>query len=133
MKANIGVFLGVEPSGGAANSLETANVYSTSGSAISVAAGRLSFTLGLVGPCFSIDTACASTLAALHVGASALERGECPSAIGAGTKVLTEAGNLATSIAGMVSARGRCHTFDEHADGYVRGEGCGAFLLVASS
>ena len=46
-----------------------------------------------------------------------------------GTKVLSEASNMATAIAGMTSARGRCHTFDHRADGYCRGEGCGAFCL----
>ena len=61
--SNTGVFVGVEPSG-----LENkeANVFSASGGASSVTAGRLSFSLGLVGPCYSIDAACASSLAALH-------------------------------------------------------------------
>ena len=47
-----------------------------------------------------------------------------------GTKVLSEAANYATSIGGMTSARGRCHTFDERADGYLRGEGCGVAVLA---
>lgn len=127
------MFLGVEPSGISGESRESANVYSASGMAGSVASGRLSFALGLTGPCFSIDTACASALAALHVAATAMRGGECASAVGAGTKILTEAANFAISVAGMTSPRGRCHTFDDDADGYCRGEGCGAFLLVSGT
>jgi acyl transferase domain-containing protein len=66
MQAEMGVYLGIETSSGG-TSTETPNAYSASGAAISVASGRLSFVLGLVGPCFSVDTACASALAALHV------------------------------------------------------------------
>ena len=61
--SNTGVFVGVEPSG---LEKKEANVFSASGGASSVTAGRLSFSLGLVGPCYSIDAACASSLAALH-------------------------------------------------------------------
>ncbi|KAJ1457607.1 beta-ketoacyl synthase, partial [Pelagophyceae sp. CCMP2097] len=129
-RANVGVFLGIEP-GGASATRETADAYTASGGSSSVAAGRLSFSLGLVGPCLSIDTACASALVALHVAASALRHGECPSAVAAGTKVLSEAGNFVAAVAGMISKVGRCHSFDQKADGYVRGEGCVAFLLVA--
>ena len=125
--SNIGVFVGVEQSG-----LENkeASVFSASGGALSVTAGRLSFSLGLVGPCYSIDAACASSLAALHACVTTLQNGrECEEGVTIGTKVLGEALNYATSVAGMTSAHGRCHTFDQRADGYCRGEGCGAFLV----
>ena len=127
---DIGVFVGVEASGLMADEQEAMNVYSTSGGALSITSGRLSYTLGLVGPCYSIDTACASALAALHACVSAVGvGGECAAGVSTGTKVLSEASNVATSIGGMTSPHGRCHTFDRRADGYCRGEGCGAFLV----
>ena len=130
--SSVGVFVGVEPSG--LSGADQATVFSASGGALSVTSGRLSYSLGLVGPCYSIDTACASALAALHACVLALRIGdECDDGLAVGTKVLSEAANVATSTAGMTSARGRCHTFDLRADGYCRGEGCGAFLVRASS
>ena len=125
--SNIGVFVGVEPSG---LERKEASVFSASGGALSITAGRLSFSLGLVGPCYSIDAACASSLAALHACVTTLQNDrECEDGVTIGTKVLSEATNFATSIGGMTSARGRCHTFDQRADGYCRGEGCGAFYV----
>ena len=127
--SNIGVFVGLEASGLKGHKEET-SVYSASGGALSVTSGRLSYSLGLVGPCYSIDAACASSLAALHACVVTLQNGwECEDGVTMGTKVLSEAANYATSIGGMTSARGRCHTFDQRADGYCRGEGCGAFLV----
>ena len=128
--SDVGVSVGVEGSGLYGRE-EDMNVYSASGGALSVTSGRLSYTLGLVGPCYSIDVACASSLAALHVCVAAVEAGREGVAIG--TKVLSETINKATSMGGMTSPRGRCHTFDDRADGYCRGEGCGAFLLSSSS
>jgi acyl transferase domain-containing protein len=129
--SNTGVFVGVEPSGLAKNE---ASVFSASGGALSVTAGRLSFSLGLVGPCYSIDAACASSLAALHACVVTLQNGqECEDGVTIGTKVLSEAVNYATSVAGMTSVRGRCHTFDQRADGYCRGEGCGAFYVRSNA
>ena len=127
--ADVCVSVGVEGSGLYGRE-EDLNVYSASGGALSITSGRLSYTLGLVGPCYSIDVACASSLAALHVCSGAIV-GEGPGREGVaiGTKVLSEAINMATSMGGMTSPRGRCHTFDQRADGYCRGEGCGAFLL----
>eukprot|EP00964_Phaeocystis_antarctica_P114839 scaffold78790_cov46-Phaeocystis_antarctica.AAC.1 len=43
--------------------------------------------------------------------------------------MLTPAVSLSFAVAGMTSAAGRCHTFDARADGYVRGEACGAAVL----
>jgi len=67
----VGVFVGVEPSGIQGRRGDT-NVFSASGGALSVTSGRFSYTLGLVGPCYSIDTACASSLAALHLCVAAV-------------------------------------------------------------
>ena len=131
--SGVGVFVGVEASGLVAGAGQ-ANAFSASGGTLSVTSGRLSYSLGLVGPCYSIDTACASALAALHTCVVALKTGsECEDGLGVGTKVLSEAVNVATAVGGMTSALGRCHTFDVRADGYCRGEGCGAFLLRGSN
>ena len=131
--SSVGVFVGVEPSGLSGGAGQE-NAFSASGGALSVTSGRLSYSLGLVGPCYSIDTACASALAALHACVLALRiGGECDDGLAIGTKVLSEAVNVAASAGGMTSARGRCHTFDMRADGYCRGEGCGAFMVRQSS
>ena len=125
--SSVGVFVGVEPSGRVVK--EAANGFSASGGAASITSGRFSYALGLVGPCYTIDTACSSALAALHVCTAALVRAECDRSASVGTKVLSEATNYGTSVAGMTSLLGRCHTFDGRADGYCRGEGCGAFCV----
>ena len=134
--APIGFFLG---SGGSTFSkgVETASksatkapsVYSATSGALSVLSGRLSYTLGLTGPCQTTDTACSSSLVAAHQAVSALKLGESPAAAVAGVGMLTVAVSVAFSAAGMLSALGRCHTFDRRADGYCRGEGCGAFYF----
>ena len=104
-------------------------MYSATSGALSVLSGRLSYTLGLTGPCQTTDTACSSSLVAAHQAVSALKLGESPAAAVAGVGMLTVAVSVAFSAAGMLSALGRCHTFDRRADGYCRGEGCGAFYF----
>ena len=106
------------------------NAYSGTGNAHSIAANRLSYLLDLRGPSLSIDTACSSSLVALHQAVNALRRGEITTAIVAGVNALVSPhGNVAFTQAGMLAADGRCKTFDERADGYVRGEGCGVLVL----
>ena len=104
-------------------------MYSGSSGALSIVSGRVSFTLGLTGPCASLDTACSSSLVALHVAKSALYLDECLRAVVVGVGLLSSMVNIAFSAAGMLSALGRCHSFDRSADGYCRGEGCCAFVL----
>ena len=74
-----GVFLGIERPDWALAQPPSArqSVYAVTGDNVSAAAGRLSFVLGLQGPCSSVDTACASALAALHGGGHAVRGAEC--------------------------------------------------------
>jgi acyl transferase domain-containing protein len=133
VNAHVGVFVGCGGSMGVVLSgsaqKTSVSVYSGTSSALSVASGRLSYTLGLTGPCLSLDTACSSALVALHLAASALEREECPRAVSLAVGLMSEAVTAAFSTAGMLSSLGRCHTFDARADGYCRGESCCAFIV----
>jgi acyl transferase domain-containing protein/acyl carrier protein/NADP-dependent 3-hydroxy acid dehydrogenase YdfG len=105
------------------------SVYDATGKALSVAAGRISFALGLQGPCFTTDTACSSSLVALHTARRSLQSGDCNMAVVVGMSVLGAPASVAFAVAGMTSPDGKCHTFDEAANGYCRGEGCGAVVL----
>ena len=105
------------------------SVFDATGSSFSVAAGRISYALGLQGPCSITDTACSSTLVALHHARRSLQLSECDMAVVAGVNILTQEVSTSFAVAGMISADGKCHTFDEAANGYARGEGCGAVIL----
>ena len=100
------------------------------GTAGSVAAGRIAFALGLMGPAMPFDLTCASSLVAVHEAAGALHRGEVDLALAGGVNaLLSPAVTKFMTKLGMLSASGRCRTFDAGADGYVRGEGCGILVL----
>ncbi|MEW6234620.1 MAG: type I polyketide synthase [Candidatus Omnitrophota bacterium] len=106
------------------------DAYFGSGNALNAAAGRLSFLLGLQGPSLAVDTACSSSLAAIHLACQSLRLRECDLAISGGVNlVLAPEASIALSQARMLSPDGRCKTFDAAADGYGRGEGCGAAIL----
>nr|AGZ05273.1 McyD [Nostoc sp. 152] len=109
---------------------EAINAYTGSGTSVSVAAGRLSYVLGLQGPSMTVDTACSSSLVAVHLACNALRNGECDIAIAGGVNViLTPVISLIESRAQMLAPDGRCKTFDASANGMVRGEGCGIIVL----
>ena len=104
------------------------------GDSISIASGRIAYTLGLQGPAVSIDTACSSSLVALHYACLSLRRRESDLALTGGVNVIASPDvMLGMSKAKMLSPRGRCRTFDASADGYVRGEGCGMLVLKRRS
>jgi acyl transferase domain-containing protein/SAM-dependent methyltransferase len=106
------------------------DAYASSGNAYSVAAGRLSYFLGLHGPSMAVDTACSSSLVALHLACQGLRLGECDLALAGGANlILAPEMNISFSKARMMAPDGRCKTFDAAADGYVRGEGCAILVL----
>jgi acyl transferase domain-containing protein/ubiquinone/menaquinone biosynthesis C-methylase UbiE len=109
---------------------ELIDAYFSTGNAYSVAAGRLSYLLGLHGPSIAVDTACSSSLVALHLACQGLRLGECDVALAGGVNlILTPEMNISFSKARMMAPDGRCKTFDAAADGYVRGEGCATVVL----
>jgi acyl transferase domain-containing protein len=104
--------------------------YYGTGTQFSLAVGRLSYWLGLQGPSMVIDTACSSSLVALHEACQSLRNSETDMAIAGGVHLmLTPELTIYCSKANMISRDGKCKTFDESADGYGRGEGCGAVIL----
>ncbi|MBB3206093.1 myxalamid-type polyketide synthase MxaB [Rhodopirellula rubra] len=112
------------------NYFEQITAYSGTGNALSIAANRLSYTLDLRGPSLAIDTACSSSLVAAHLAIRSLRSNECDAAIVGGVNaILTPETTLAFSQAHMLSPDGKCRPFDDQANGYVRGEGCGAVVL----
>ena len=130
-----GVFVGVHSHSSEyyamqASRLEGIDTYTSTGTAHSVLANRLSYFLDLRGPSMAIDTACSSSLVALHQGCLSLRAGESTVAIAGGLNlILTPEFNVALSKLRVLSSGGRCRTFDATADGIARGEGCGVVVL----
>merc|ERR1711995_278751 len=130
-----GTFVGIERPDWAIVQPATArsSVYAVTGDNVSVAAGRVSFALGLQGPCSSMDTACASALAAMHGGSHAVRSSESSAALATAVSLkLVPHGTLGAASAGMLSVDGRCKTLDARANGYARSEGVGALVVRRS-
>ena len=107
-----------------------ADLYMVTGNDSSTATGRLSYLFGLQGPNLAVNTACSSSLVALHLAVTSLRNRECNLALAGGVNLLlTPNGTIAFCRAGALAVDGRCKTFDERADGYVRSEGCGIVVL----
>ncbi|NQZ10676.1 MAG: polyketide synthase dehydratase domain-containing protein, partial [Algicola sp.] len=100
------------------------------GSYISILAARIAYFLNLQGPCVSIDTACSSSLVAIANACDSLTSGASDTALAGGVCVMASpAMHIMTAQAGMLSENGRCHAFDQRANGFVAGEGVGVLML----
>lgn len=104
--------------------------YTYTGNMLNSAAGRISYTFGLQGPCMAIDTACSSSLVAVHQGVLQLRSGSCDVVLsGAVNLILRSEAHASFSNLQALSASGRCRSFDESADGYIRSEGSAVLIL----
>ncbi len=112
------------------NSIYHLDAHCGTGGALSICANRLSYVFNFTGPSQSVDTACSSSLVAIHDAIQSLRRGECHAAFAGGVNVcLSPDTFISLSKARMLSPTGACRPFDQAANGYVRGEGCGVVLL----
>ncbi|KAL2849435.1 hypothetical protein BJX68DRAFT_267283 [Aspergillus pseudodeflectus] len=104
--------------------------YSTSSMSPSIMANRISWFFDLHGESGSMDSACSSTLLAFHTACHGLRTGSSNLAIVAGSNLFLGP-DLAMSLnnQNILSPDGRCHSFDERANGHGRGEGLAAIIL----
>ena len=106
------------------------DAYSSTGNILCVAAGRISYALGLEGPSLVVDTACSGSLVTVHLACQSLRTRECRMALAGGVNlILSPEININFSKARMLAPDGLCKAFDAKADGFVRGEGCGMVAL----
>lgn len=104
--------------------------YAATGVDPGIISNRVNHVFNLKGPSITCNTACSSSVYAIHNACNALRNDECTAAVCAGTNlVLTVDQHMNTAKLGVLSPTSTCHTFDETADGYGRADGVGAVFL----
>ncbi|MCF8609228.1 polyketide synthase Pks13 [Gordonia sp. HY285] len=133
----VGVFMGTSTNdyqllatlGLSEGASETA-AYALTGTATSIIANRVSYFFDFHGPSLAIDTACSSSLVAVHEAVRSLRSGDSNVAIAGGVNMLiTPAATLGFDQIGAMAPNGRIKAFSSDADGMIRSEGGGVFVL----
>ncbi|WAC57818.1 polyketide synthase Pks13 [Gordonia sp. SL306] len=134
---SVGVFVGTSTNdyqlmaalGLGEGSDETA-AYALTGTATSIIANRVSYFFDFHGPSVALDTACSSSLVAVHQAVRSLRSGESEVALAGGVNmILTPAATVGFDTIGAVAKDGHIKAFSSDADGMVRSEGGGLFVL----
>ncbi|XP_070532947.1 probable polyketide synthase 16 [Ptychodera flava] len=132
LKSDCGVFVGIGAMDYAINVIEAhhTNPYTITGISHCVTANRISYAFDLQGPSYTVDTACASSLTAIHLACTHIWNRECKVAVvgGCNTILIPEI-TIGFSVLGVLSPEGRCCPFSDNAKGYVRSEGWGSVIL----
>jgi len=115
---------------------EDPRAWSRHGYIANLTCGRAMHQFGLEGPCLNVDTACSASLSAACICHAAVRQHDVKhvdEAFVMGLLALMSPFTLVgLSLAGMLGSRGRCLTFDQYANGYNRGEGCGCIVMQSS-
>ncbi|MGZ3328953.1 MAG: type I polyketide synthase, partial [Xanthobacteraceae bacterium] len=94
------------------------------------ASTRISYKLNLTGPSINVQTACSTSLVAVHLACQAILAGECDMALAGAASVRVPQRVGYTSVkGGILSPDGHCRAFDAGAQGTIFGSGVGAILL----
>lgn len=94
------------------------------------ASTRLSYKLNLTGPSLDVQTACSTSLVAVHLACASLLNGDCDLALAGGASIHLPQVDGYMHQEGMIfSSDGHCRAFDARADGTVGGSGAGIVVL----
>ncbi|KKK24446.1 hypothetical protein ARAM_006066 [Aspergillus rambellii] len=108
--------------------------YAGTGTARSIHSNRISYFFDWHGPSMTIDTACSSSMMAIHLAIQSLRNGDSQVAVACGTSIIIGPHNyVVLSNLNMIAADGRAKMWDVDANGYARGEGVGAVILKTLS
>lgn len=133
---DVGCYLGASDTeyGPHAGEMNDLTGYRATGRALGAVAGRISNCLGLGGPAIVVDTACASSLAAVHLAAAAIRGGDCEWALAGAVCVMGSPGAFFEfSKNNALSADGTCRPYSADATGTLWGEGAGVLVLETES
>lgn len=112
------------------DNVETISASTAASVTMTMLSNRLSYTFDLTGPSVTMDTACSSSMVAMHYACQSIINGDCSVAIAGGVNVISRPEYMVSmSKGGFLSAHGRCKSFDKDAAGYVRGEGAGIIII----
>ncbi|MFT3898693.1 MAG: polyketide synthase Pks13 [Gordonia sp. (in: high G+C Gram-positive bacteria)] len=133
----VGVFIGTSTNDyqllaalGLGEGTDETAAYALTGTATSIVANRVSYFFDFHGPSIAVDTACSSSLVSVHQAVQSLRAGESDTAVAGGVNmILTPAATIGFDTLGAVAKDGHIKAFSSDADGMVRSEGGGMFVL----
>ncbi|KAK8858989.1 polyketide synthase [Apiospora arundinis] len=113
------------------NSNQEIGTYFITGGCRAFGPGRVNYFFKFSGPSYSIDTACSSGLATIHIACNSLWNGDTDMAVAGGMNVLTNSDAFAGLSNGHFLSKtpNACKTWDSEADGYCRADGVASVVL----
>ncbi|KAH8692262.1 polyketide synthase [Talaromyces proteolyticus] len=115
-----------------ANDLNDTLLYTTTGNGLTMMSNRLSWFYDLRGESLTLDTACSSSLVALSLACQSIRNSKSGSrqSLVAGSNLILVPDQMTTmNPLHFLSPDSQCFSFDDRANGYVRGEGIGVLML----